>query len=248
VIQLPPYFSFQASAQLQSVNYRANGLNVIKAEQMLNESIMSTCCSSQGGGCNLGAGSFEVVRMQRLENPDIFRQFKQYESTVATENPALCPNTTPDVHEWLTKLAQKNELSAAANTHYLLHGTDAVQIDSIARNGLKLQYSNPGGLFGQGLYFTDSSCKAKHYGDGSPSGARGCILIYRVVLGNVMKLDRDCRGRLAPPSGYHSLMAATNRTRRPIGNTVFPLQLHNEYIAFDDCACYPEFALTVDFG
>jgi len=244
-IQLPSYFSHvspPSSTTVHYVDYRFGGYNMVKAQEMLNESILSTCI---GGGCCIGNKRFKIVRMQRLENTGLFHNSKNYESSVSVNADLLRPNTTPSVHEWLRKLGQKNGLSAAANTHYLLHGTDSQNLESIARNGLKMQYSRATGTFGQGIYFTESSCKAKQYGDGTTSGGKGCILICRVVLGNVLKLDRSVVGRRAPPSGYQSLMAEANRTQN---RSSFGVQLHNEYVAFDDCACYPEFALTVDFS
>ena len=89
--------------------------------------------------------------MERLENPGLFRQFKQYESTIAAQNHMLCPNTVPDAHVWLKRLAQKNTLSTAANTHYLLHGTQRENLESIALQGLKMQFSRAQGLSGQGI-------------------------------------------------------------------------------------------------
>jgi len=185
--------------------------------------------------------------MQRIENLELFQQFKAYETKVATENSLMCPNTTPESPAWLKRLAQKNDLSSSANTHYLLHGTRVDHVASIGREGLKCQYARPHGTYGQGIYFTDDSCKAGQYaGDTGPvirHGHEGCILISRVVLGNVLKLDKTCVGRVASPAGYHSLMAAKAHTQRPDG--LYTRQLHNEFIAFDDNACYPEFVLTV---
>ena len=246
-IALPPYFTPSLNS-VQLVEYRADGFNVSKAEQMLNESMHPSCVSASTG-CQMDGLHFDVVRMVRLENRVLFNKYKHCESNTATQTPLLCPNTNPAGHPWLVSLARKNGLSLAANTHYLLHGTKVENLHSISTEGLCVSRANGLGLYGKGLYFTDSSCKANQY-SGAPGTARHgtqkCILICRVVLGNVFKLDRDCRGRMHSPRGYHSMMASGNHTVRPDG--AFNRQLHSELVVFEDSAVYPEFALVYNIA
>ena len=243
---LPVYFELSTNMNSAIVEYSPGGYNSTKAEEMLNESLLPFCCNDRHG-CKIQSQQFQVVSMKRLENHDLFMRFRQYESTTAHEVPVLCPNTRPSAHPWLEALAKKNELSCSANTHYLLHGTSRENLARISQTGLRVQLSQPSGLYGQGIYFTESSCTAQQYGDGTSVGGEGCILICRVALGNVFQLQRDCIGRNASPAGYHSLLAARKLTRAPRGSA-FTYQLHNEYVVFSDCACYPEFVLEVNIG
>ena len=220
---------------------------MLKAEQMLNESIHLICLSNWTNCEFQDNQKFKIIGMQRLENKSLFQKFKIYETQVATEVPLLKPLKRPQaIHPWLEKLSKKNDLSVAANTQYLLHGTSLDNLDSIGRLGLRLCHAHSSGMYGQGIYFTDSSCKATQYGDGTPTGqpgSTGCIIICRVVLGNVYELRKGAPGARSTPNGHRSFMARAGFAH-PNPNT-YP-QLHTEYILFDDCACYPEFALTFD--
>jgi hypothetical protein len=182
--------------------------------------------------------------MQRLENKTLFKNFQMYEAKVATEVPLISPTKSlPELHPWLESLAKKNQLSLAANTRYLLHGTNTRNLASISQHGLRVQHAK-NGTYGDGIYFTDHTCKARQYGDGFTNmSGQGCILICRVVLGNVQELFQDTPGVTCAGYRYHSHTASMGRTQR---RGARHRQLHNEYVIFKDCACYPEFVLTFD--
>lgn len=63
----------------------------------------------------------------------------------------------------------------------------------------------------------------------------GCILICRVVLSRMEVLQDQF-----PANGYDSSVAKKSHTEAPSG---LP-QLHNEFIVYDDRACYPEFVIS----
>ena len=76
-----------------------------------------------------------------------------------------------------------------------------LQVSSIHERGMSTDHAAHG-MYGKGLYFTDSSCKANYYGGGhqTRTGIGGaCILICRVVLGNIRMLDTLCSKRKGPP-------------------------------------------------
>lgn len=52
----------------------------------------------------------------------------------------------------------------------------------------------------------------------------------------------QCNNRVFATQGYHSAMAKEGHTVRSGQGA----QLHNEFIVYEDCACYPEFALTYE--
>ena len=90
--------------------------------------------------------------------------------------------------------------------------------------------------YGSGLYFTTQSCKAFQY-----TGGHGYILICRVVLGRVQVLETSCAARISPDQGFESAMADKDRTKKRPG----VLQVHDEYIVYNEAAVYPEFVLEV---
>lgn len=239
-VEIPYYFSSSSpnAATLQD-DYQQGGYNYTMAEKMLNESILPFC-KEHKTPCNLNAGSqFKVQEFVRLENVDVFEKHKLYEARVAkkmdhmaTAAQAAHYNSMP---QWLKKLTRKNGLLEAANTVYLLHGTRMSNVQNILEGGLKAKFAlSSGAVYGKGLYFTDSSCKASQF-----ATQGGCILVCRVVLGRMEVLQGTCPKRLFATNGYDSSMAKKSHTEAPSG---LP-QLHNEFIVYDDRACYPEFVI-----
>jgi len=243
VVEIPRYFSTDRSQELPLLvsDYREGGYNQRKAEQMLDETRvmhgarMCLCC---GDRCEM-----EVEQLQRIENAAAFERFKVYEASVADDLQPWTNNADDEklvrgIHEWLQRLAIRNGLSQAANTVYLMHGTKKNNISAICQRGLETKYSmrrNPDGLYGRGLYFTNSSCKAFQY-----AGHGGCIIICRVVLGRIQLLKQEDEGRFFAAPTYHSAMAMAKFTQRRNAP-----QVHDEYIVFNDDAVYPEFVLTL---
>lgn len=246
VVQMPPYFSaatLQSPPLLQD-DYRLGGYNYRMAEAMLNESILPFCKENPSRCCLNPSSKFEVIKFERLENVALFNRYKTYETSVArtmhrtgrgpTSGEVSPLHTLPI---WLQKLSNKNGLASSAHTVYLLHGTKSCNVKHIVQDGLKTKFSlgHQHLTYGQGLYFTDNACKASQYTDD------GCMLICRVVLGRTEVLRKRCspKRKLFPSIGHDSAMAKRNLTASP---SRYP-QLHNEYIIFDECACYPEFVV-----
>lgn len=244
IVRTPEYFKDeQKHIPLLINDYKYGGYNFRRATEMLNNSVplhgtaRCTCLGMQQ------EERFRLVRLERIENWAAFKRFKRYEAEVADfmDRNGIVSQETPATHEWLRRLGDKNELSRQANTVYLLHGTGCRNVDGIVRDGLKSSFSlGRDLLYGKGLYFTDKSCKAYQY-----CGLDGRILVCRVVLGNVELLPDASPGRVFPSHGFHSCFAKGGVTRRQGGQ--FPTQIHNEFVVFNEAACYPEFVLTVDF-
>ena len=244
VVEIPSYFKSESpDIPLLMNDYRENGYNHRKAERMLQETHMrhglTRCrchCPVHEGECQM-----EVQSVQRIENKTLFERFKVYEAAVAHEllDQSVEDNLVRGIHPWLQRLGCRNGLSKTANTVYLMHGTRNSNLASVCQRGLRTKFSlhkEPDGLYGRGLYFTNSSCKAFQY-----AGHGGCILICRVVLGRIERLDKDCRNRFFASPTYHSGMAEGNFTLRQASSR----QVHDEYIVYSDDAVYPEFVLTV---
>ena len=193
---------------------------------------------------------FRVRKLERIENPQAMHRLLRHEKNIADsmpidkldENRQTIIRDDDDGTAWLERLEKKNELSHAANTRYLFHGTKREKLEGISTHGLSAKFSmqNSFDLYGKGIYFTDSACKAAQYID-SPTNFDGedrLILVCRVVLGRVFVAEHECEHATAAPPGYDSLQAKHGHTRRSSG-----VQVHNEYVVYNDCQCYPEFAL-----
>ncbi|CAK9053267.1 unnamed protein product [Durusdinium trenchii] len=240
VVDIPPYFSSPEPDLPMLVNdYRTGGYNQRKAEMMLAESRGENELLDGPCECSFGRDEgLSVVQIQRIENKQAFERFKAYETATAERLQTSGISTRPCVHEWLDRLADRNGLSRAANTVYLLHGTTADKVDNICRDGLQTRFSlEKPGLYGGGLYFTTSSCKAFQYTAGD-----GCIIICRVVLGEIELLDDVCINRLFPTDGFDSTHAKKGHTCKAPGE----LQVHDEYIVYHPAAVYPELVLRVN--
>lgn len=240
VVKMPYYFSSNGTPSLQN-NYRVGGYNFRMAEMMLNDSILRHCKKHETR-CDLTRRSwFEVLSFERIENRKIFERHKCYEARVAETMARQGKkfNYMTNQSSWLKKLAKKNELCQAANTVYLLHGTKESHIDHIVLHGLKTKFSLQQDYelsYGKGLYFTDNACKASQY-----MGNDGLILVCRVVLGQQECLKGPTYDRLFPRRKYNSAMAQKGITVARSGRP----QLHNEFIVYDESACYPEFVISI---
>ena len=102
---------------------------------------------------------------------------------------------------------------------------------------------------GNGVYFTRSSCKAAQYTNGRLEVGDGpqTILICRVALGRIAPIgDARCWNQQNfPPTAedYHSAKAIPGITMLETPRFRGP-QIHDEFIVYEDHACYPEFAIT----
>ena len=221
-------------------DYNNGGVNWMAAERMLADYFCTNCTKYP-------IDRIVVQNFERIENLHVYNAYKRYEAEVVRRNRVTytrCTNPLLDApnHEWLKRLAERNGLSRQANTVYLLHGTSRENVSSILKYGLKTSYAlAKDGMYGKGIYFADESCKANQYTGG---GDHKCILICRVVLGH-SELFRDAENasnRLFPAANYDSTIAGKSYTVRNGSK-----QAHNEYIVYQDCACYPEFVVSYSF-
>lgn len=233
-IELPSYFtsSAECSPALKD-DYKLDGYNVHMSELMLNESILPFC-KENATSCGVDPfTSFRVQNLNRIENVALFERYKKTEARVARQmrTRGITP-TSISLPTWLQKLSRKNGLCPESKSVYLLHGTTPENVASIVQAGLRTSISlNRSPSYGKGLYFTDCACKASQYGD--------IILVCRVTLGNSEILRSPCPRKLFPKMGFDSAIAQKDFTDAPHGHK----QLHNEYVIYDDCLCYPEFVI-----
>lgn len=258
-LQVPTYFTqgFTQGVQKPRIvdGYKAGqeGQFCQAAAKMLRMSsnMGSRCC------CDV-ENEFDVVRsFRQIENDSLWRRHRAYEFEVERRLEGSAREHVYNSNGWLRRLAARNGLSEAANTCYLLHGTSVANLRTIAEQGLRKELAGRrfASIYGRGLYFTDSACLAHQLSDrgryastDSSKASRGTLLLCRVVLGRVAVLRCESTNEHAP-AGFESAMAKDGiTTRRPfvLNGTTATLQVHNEFVVYDDAAVYPEF--VIEFG
>merc|ERR1712232_935484 len=105
------------------------------------------------------------------------------------------------------------DLCAEANEMWLFHGCSHAAAEGITTNEFDLARANPMGLFGGGIYFSESVSKSDEYTvptmvDGKEQFA---LLLCRVILGNVYYCterkpdNRDLENKCLK-EGWHSVL------------------------------------------
>ncbi|KAJ1640502.1 hypothetical protein T492DRAFT_832025 [Pavlovales sp. CCMP2436] len=226
--------------------YADGGYTCQQAALMLQE-----CTTNLGCTCPV-EGEFETENLSifRIENHAMWQRFcfhekqveKQIQTKLAgfTEQPprkARKHSRLFESHDWLRKLEEKN---LSGTTRYLLHGTRASNLDNIVQHGLRTKFTksaSSSAMYGTGLYFTNSACKAWQYTDRGlvdKKEDRAIILLCRVVLGKTEQLATRPKMDVKnfPKLGYHIKMAVHGYTRRPAANSGQPsVQVHDEFMS-----------------
>ena len=169
----------------------------------------------------------------------------------------LC-NRLPELFSPLLKLRQTE---GNLNEVYLLHGTSPESAAIIRTDGFDERVSAvKGGLFGSGIYFTNTICKSHLYSKGSSAPQqpqrRACI-IARVLLGEALVTTHAMHDLRRPPTkGVVCALSPSDPNARShnmkdatmydsvIGNG----KEHKEFVVYERQMVYPEYVIwyTVD--
>ena len=135
-------------------------------------------------------------------------------------------------------------MKCSANEVLPLHGTNHDNITEIACEGSDERLSQRK-LFGRGIYLTTDSCKADQY---CGHGTNGCIIVARVLLGQLFLAERPMQMHERPPlvegTGvpYDSIIARPgipNGKSKAKGKNA-NRQVHREFVVPRGCQIYPE--------
>eukprot|EP00808_Paulinella_micropora_P027443 g36405.t1 len=168
-------------------------------EAQVQELMTNTCISRYIG---IGSDShglrhtgFRVVRVQRVENPQLWSKY-QIECEAVRANMPRPPAQVTLVDSYNRALWKRLQVDFGVHEALLWHGTKADFCELIAKQGLDERLAN-NGLFGHGIYFAENSSKSDEYIE--PDRQGNCyIFLARVCLG-------------VP----HSTLHRTNGMRRP---------------------------------
>lgn len=111
------------------------------------------------------------------------------------------------------------------------------KIDQIANFGFDERLARERGLYGQGIYFTNQSCKSLQY-SGAKRDNTGCFIIARVILGHPcdaqgplkqLKVEPLVDPNDASTGRCHSVLAKPGIPRSLAGGQ---RQVHPEFVLF----------------
>jgi len=192
----------------------------------------------------LGSGNkiqnFNVVQVSRNENHRIWQQYSLKRQGIASvmKEDDYMEGVLTDGAEGL------GDVEPGCNEFLFFHGSKPSAVNSICENDffLDLAGSRRGTLYGQGLYFAESSSKADEYAtdDGGTYKGLYAMLLCRVTLGknyytdevnvDTKMLEDMCRG---PKATHHSVLGDREKARGT----------YREFIVYDSAQAYPEYVI-----
>lgn len=180
---------------------------------------------------------FCVHKVQTVENGEVWWRYRQHQRRMLQKSKGKrCgwpsgsdPCLTAAHTSWLP------ELEDGINESYLFHGCSSESANSIAKECFNLSHAGRhGAMYGRGAYFAESVTKADEY---TGSGAEHCLLVCRVLLGNVkyveditpqgLALEASCSER-----GSHDSVLGDRQ--RCVGT-------YREFVTFNTDAIYPAY-------
>eukprot|EP00435_Cladocopium_sp_Y103_P023365 s3260_g5.t1 len=207
----------------------------------IQEILRQACPQSHYAGC-LAARQLEVLSVEQVHNVKLWKQYAFRKDEIKRENEtSISTAVESDLlpPDWI-------QLDRNVNEVFLLHGTTADKIDMITQYGFDQRMARESGLYGQGVYFTDQSCKSMQY-SGAPYGTLGYFILSRVVLGHphiatgAMKNEKvePFRDDNDPSQGRSNSVVVNPGTDNG-GQGAQRAQVHREFVLFNSHQAYPE--------
>ena len=188
-----------------------------------------------------------ITGLQQICNVRIWKdyEFRKEQVRKELEGREAVPIVASNLPSLVCKWAH---LDRKINEILLLHGTTQDKIEQIASFGFDERLARENGLYGQGVYFTDQSCKGLQY-SGANYGHTGCFIVARVILGHPINAVGPLKSLKVEP-----LVDQTNpckgRCHSVIAHPGIPngkgmqKQVHREYVLFNGAQAYPEFIVN----
>jgi len=178
----------------------------------------------------------EVVKCCRVERSDLWNKYAIKREEIrkrAVKVEDIRPKTADDMD-----FSATTTLDHRVNECWLFHGTSEEAAQAIATSNFRLPETP--GLFGKGAYFAEAAKKSHHYAkksaavevsmEGSPVGGCHVMLLCRVTLGNMWKVDGTDR-------------QAEELVRDPAFDSVLGESNFREFIVYDVAQVYPEYIM-----
>eukprot|EP00931_Biecheleriopsis_adriatica_P118744 TRINITY_DN94072_c0_g1_i1.p1 TRINITY_DN94072_c0_g1~~TRINITY_DN94072_c0_g1_i1.p1 ORF type:complete len:282 (-),score=60.91 TRINITY_DN94072_c0_g1_i1:223-1029(-) len=168
----------------------------------------------------------EVVRCLRVEDAVLWEKYAAKRAQIR-ERAVAIEDIKPETSESIS-FSAKTTLDQSVNEVWLLHGTSEEAAKAIAKSNFN---GSSGGCFGPGTYFADDAKKSNQYAKGATEDGCKIMLLCRVTLGGVKKLepgqDRTA-DRFFDDPNIDSVLGFTD-TR--------------EFVVYDSAQIYPEYIM-----
>ena len=223
-----------------------------KLEHLLRTSAVhpNGCCGRQG------LGTSRVIKVERLENLPLWNRYVDARDARG--------GSKKSKSAWVHETCRPIRCDLDDDERYFFHGTTADNVESILRDGFDVELaSDRGGRYGDGIYFSDASCKSHQYAQPGDvcGGLVYCMLYCRVALGDTMRFNATKQaaarnyliGMKRPGPGdpvfEEKVLASGGRAKaRSAWHSVAVMggsdaQVHREYVVFDGARVYPEYVV-----
>ena len=206
----------------------------------IQQALVEACPADHYGDCKRML-KVSITGLQQIRNVDLWKAYDFQKERVRKELERR--DGVPTVASALpSRVCKWAHLDTKLNEILLIHGTTKDRIDQIATFGFDERLARESGLYGQGVYFADQSCKSLQY-SGACWGNTGCFIIARVILGHPFDAPGPLKSLKVEP-----LVDPTNpckgRCHSVIAHPGIPTggqkQVHREFVLFNGTQAYPE--------
>lgn len=194
-------------------------------------------------------GKFSVVKVERVENHELWMRYVQQRTIVAGKMPRgkiPAPSVATSSFFLPSGASSRNWQS---NEHFLFHGTDSNKVAALVNRGFDDRVGGLHGLFGTGCYFAENASKADQY---VPHAGKHYMLLCRVVIGrpyvtavfhqspaNPLRRPPCIHGHKDPDVCDHDRLDSLMYT----GDSKSTNQDFREFVVYDRNLCYPEYLI-----
>ena len=175
-----------------------------KMQTLIRKSVRPGCGTGCDGrdGDGRGTTSAIVTRVLRIENGPLLKRYWERKKAIKTSCAKRKPPSLEAKSMTIAALFPRAQLDTSINEIFLFHGTNLKSAFAIAEHD-GFDPSRSKGLYGQGNYCADYSCKSMQYvgGELPEPGAERIFLICRVLMGRAFRTkdNVDYSGLTAPP-------------------------------------------------
>ena len=206
----------------------------------IRQALVEACPLDHFGDCSR-MQSVNITGLRQVYNVSLWKDYEFRKEQVRKELegrdgvPSVTGNLPSRVCSWV-------HLDEKINEVLLIHGTTQDKIDQIANFGFDERLVRERGLYGQGVYFTDQSCKSFQY-SGAKWQSSGCFIIARLILGHPYHAPGPLKNLKVEPMVDPS-NPAKGRCHAVIAQPGAPTngqkQVHREFVLFNGAQAYPE--------
>lgn len=235
-------------------------MDVRQAMQQLLDSTFKRVTTRDRRGGPMPA-RLRVRQVQRIENSGVWRHYARERHGIKSKRPFRCTPVSAVMGDGLRTqagcgggCAPEDRCAAAANSPppeslrrgvnevYLWHGTSPERALKILKAGFQLKCAGSGAgssMYGDGIYLAECSSKADEYAGGDSEEYTGvcCLLLCRVVLGEVLKMTTG-------GEATHAMIKAAMNSGAydsVLGDREVSVGTYREFVVYKEAQVYPEY-------